>query len=84
MLENIQNDLALNLDDLEGVSGGIGVMRALCPVHKDEPLTRYDSGIYKGKTVIRLKCKVCNRLYNIRQVVDAEDLSIDYTNIKYD
>ena len=26
MLENNQNDLALNLDDLEGVSGGIGVM----------------------------------------------------------
>ena len=86
MLENNQNDIALNLDDLEGVSGGAGSsQRTLhCPVHLNQKVTRHDHGRYEGGNLTRYQCAKCSRLFSLGQVQGIEDLTIDYTNIKFD
>ena len=86
MQENKLNDLELNPDDLEGVSGGTGDSQEWlhCPIHKGNIVIRKDNGRYMGGNLTRYKCKFCNRLYSLSQIEGAEDLTMDYTNIKFD
>lgn len=86
MQENKLNDLELNLDDLEGVSGGTdnSEKRLYCPVHTKNIVIRKDNGRYMGGNLTRYKCKFCNRLYSKNQIEKTEDLTMDYTNIKFD
>ena len=79
----------LNANDLESVSGGAdnSQKRLHCPIHFIQfkvGVTYYDSGLYIGKNLTRYRCSVCNRLYSQSQIERTEDLTIDYTNIKYD
>ena len=86
MQDNKITDLELNLDDLEGVSGGTDASqkRLHCPIHKGNIVIRMDNGRYRGGNLTRYKCKFCNRLYSLGQVEGIEDLTEDYTNIKFD
>ena len=88
MPENNVNDLELNLDDLEGVSGGTGDSQdhLICPVHTKNPkriVIQFDNVRYQGGNLTRYKCLLCNRLYSLNQVEGTEDLTIDYTNIRF-
>jgi hypothetical protein len=86
MQKNNGNAVELNLDELACVSGGTSDSQKKfhCPVHTNRSVIHYDNGRYKGGNLTRYKCARCTRLYSLTQVEGSEDLTIDYTNIKFD